>query len=282
MPKKLSPPRRGELLSDQLLLEDHQIFARIFVAEDGGPIRTLITGREHHATGRFVSVKAGHRALPWESLRGELPALELMEAAPPVHRMMAQPHRLEMIIEGVPAPLVFFPDLRLTVDARFASALAGGVPFLLACAEWRPDASTAGDTRELIVEVKTANDPRNADPVYQSKLALAEEVYGRIGWQFFQFVDPTGLGYSRIAHAVREIVLDHDVIVSPHEVHLAQKALSDGPVTLDAVLDALGGNVAAIQKACALHVRRLLCIDIAGRLAPESMVFPMGSIGGAA
>jgi hypothetical protein len=100
--------------------------------------------------------------LPWESLRGELPALHMFEAASPVHTIMAQPHRAEMILEGVPKPLVFFPDFHLTVDARFASALARGIPFCTACAEWRPDPATAGETRELVVEVKTADDRRNS------------------------------------------------------------------------------------------------------------------------
>lgn len=252
----------------------------MFVAEGGGPIRTIITGREHHATGRFVSVKAGHRALPWESRFGELPMLKIVEVASAVHTVMSQPHRLEMILEGVKEPLVYFPDLHLQVDARFAAALASGVPFSRACAEWRPDPASEAATRELIVEIKTATDRRNGDPVYQSKLTLASEVYERVGWQFLQVIDPTGEGYSRIAHAVHEIALDHNVVVEPLEVRLVLDFLQDGPKLLSAVLDVLGGTVAAIQKASALHVRRLLCIDLAGRLAPGSLVYPMPKAGG--
>lgn len=279
MPKEMKPPRRGELLSRQLHLDDHDIFARVFVAEGGGPIRTIITGREHHATGRFVTVKAGHRALPWESRFGELPMLKIVEVASAVQTVMAQPHRLEMILEGVDEPLVYFPDLHLHVDARFAAALRRGVPFAKACAEWRPDAASEAETRELIVEIKTATDRRNDDPVYQSKLSLAAEVYDRIGWQFVQVIDPTGEGYPRIAHAVHEIALDHDVVVEPYEVQRVLDLLSDGPQMLAAVTEVLGGTVAAVQKASALHVRRLLCIDLVGRLAPDSTVYPM-AVGG--
>lgn len=280
MPKTIKPPRRGELVSRQLHLDDHEVFARVFVAEGGGPIRTIITGRAHHATGRFVTVKAGHRALPWESRLGELPMLKLVEVASAVHTVMAQPHRLEMIVEGAAEPLIYFPDLHLQVDARFATALRRGMPFAKACSDWLPDPASEAETRELIVEIKTATDRRNGDPVYQAKLALAAEVYDRIGWQFIQVIDPTGEGYSRIAHAVHEIALDHDVVVEPFEVQQVLDLLSDGPKMLATVAEVLGGTVAAVQKASALHVRRLLCIDLAGRLAPDSMVYPMTAKGG--
>lgn len=280
MPKKIAPPRRGELLSKELRLEDQEVFARIFVAEDGGPIRTLITGREPHATGRFVAVKAGHRAQPWESFWGELPMLQLCEVAAPVISLLAQPHRLEMIVEGRPDPMVVFPDLGLKVDRRLARDVVGGTPFATACANWLPNLQAGDDPVDLILEIKTKRDRRLHDPLYQAKLALAEEVYSRLGWYFAQVVhDPDERDYGRIAPAVREIALDHDVLVTPHEVQLAADHFRGAPSRLRDLTAVLGDGPVAVKKASALHVRRLLAIDLRGRLSPMSAVFPMRTSG---
>lgn len=67
-----------------------EILATITVAENGGPIRTLITGREPHPTGTITSIKAGSRAMPWESIKAERPALIACETASPVRRLLAQ------------------------------------------------------------------------------------------------------------------------------------------------------------------------------------------------
>lgn len=263
-----------EVAVRQLHLDDHQVFARIFVSSDGGPIRTLITGREPHATGRFVSVKAGYRALPWESMRGELPLLQLAEVASPVQSVMVQPHRLEMFVEGVKKPLIYFPDVSLSVSRRFADALDDGATFARAVADWVPS-EAAEEHVTLIVEAKTNDDRRIHDDVYQSKLRLAHEVYERLGWRFVQVVDVTGPDWRPIAKAVHEIGLDRDVVVSPHETQMVQESLMTGPATLADVSATIGGGAIALQKLAALHVRRLISIDLRGRLALESLVRPM-------
>lgn len=256
----------------QLHLDDHQVFARIFVSSDGGPIRTLITGREPHATGHFVSVKA-RRSLPWESMRGELPLLQIAEVASPVQSVMVQPHRLEMLVEGVQKPLVYFPDVVMSVSPRFADALGEGLSFAKAVAEWSPTEIEEQQVT-LIVEAKTSNDRRLNDDIYQSKLRLAREVYERLGWRFTQVVDVTGSDWRPIEKAVHEIVLDRDVVVTPHETQMVQDALANGPVTLADISPMLGGGAIALQKAAALHVRRLIVIDLRGRLALDSTVWP--------
>lgn len=282
MPAKSHPPT-GDLEAHRLRLDDFDTFARIYVARDGGPVRTIITGREPHATGRYISVKANHRAQPWESFWGELPMLQLCEAASPVISLLAQPHRLEMVVEGHRDPLIVFPDFQMTVDRRFAEDVCSGTAFTTACANWLPDLKAGDDPVELVVEVKTKRDPRLHDPVYQAKLTLAEEVYARLGWFFVQVVhDPDERDYRRIAPAVREINLDHDVVVTPHDIQVASDHLGGKPTRLRDLARAIGGGTVAIQKISALHVRRSLAVDLRGRLSPKSMVFPMRASSGVA
>lgn len=279
MPKK----RRldaSDIEAHTLRLDDIGTFARLYVARDGGPIRTIITGREPHATGRYICVKANHRAQPWESFWGELPMLQLCEVAAPVISLLAQPHRIEMIVEGQRHPMVVFPDLGLKVDRRFAEDVCSGTPFATACANWRPDLLAGDDPVNLILEIKTKRDRRLHDPLYQAKLTLAEEVYTRLGWYFTQVVhDPDEQDYGRITPVVREIALDHDVVVTPHEVQIASDHLGGKPSPLRDLLRVLGGGTPAIQKVSALHVRRLLAVDLRGHLSPKSMVFPMRATG---
>ena len=90
-----------------------------------------------------------------------------------------------------------------------------------------------------------------------------------------QVVDVTGPDWRPIAKAVHEIGLDRDVVVSPHETQMVQESLMTGPATLADVSATIGGGAIALQKLAALHVRRLISIDLRGRLALESLVRPM-------
>jgi hypothetical protein len=77
-----------------------RVLATIREPETGGAARRLITGREPHPTGRPTCIKAGFRAVPWESIESEWPLIRLAEVASPFRHMRSQPHKLEMNVVG--------------------------------------------------------------------------------------------------------------------------------------------------------------------------------------
>lgn len=98
--------------------EVNGVVARIVRSLDGGPIRQMGMTGSTKPTGTFTSVKGRSRAMPWESMKCELPALQLAEVASPVVSLMAQPHRLELFVRRRRNPLIYFPDLELTVESK--------------------------------------------------------------------------------------------------------------------------------------------------------------------
>ena len=125
--------------------------ARLITAVNFGSIRTIVNGGATHATGRYSSAKT-NSAQPWES-KYERDLFLHCEVDHRVETYLAQPHRLEILV-GEVKPLIFFPDVRR--DMRDGSV--------------------------EIVEVK--QNLRKPDPDYVRKLALAEEIYAGLGWQF--------------------------------------------------------------------------------------------------
>lgn len=256
----------------EIEIEKLRTFARIEVANDGGPIIDLITGREHHPVGTKCCIKADMRALQWESMRAELPMIEICEVASPVRSVMTQPHELFMKVTGERREWMYRPDMHLRVDAAFANMLRDGVPFQAAVAEWQPG---KGPTHlvDLIVEVKHPKDPRYDDEFYDRKLELARQVYDSINWQFMRVDYPAQVPGPRISRSVKEIMLDHDVSLSPGDISAVRKVLGRGGVApLRAVAEALGHRHHGVAKCAALHVRRIVAIDLRHDLAPHTPV----------
>jgi len=252
-------------------IDDLRTFARIEEREDGGPIIDLITGREPHVVGTKVCIKAGMRALPWESNEAERPMIELCETASPVRAMLSQPHELFMKVTGEPREWMYRPDLRLTVDVVFAEAVVNAVPFADAVCSWRPTEGQLA-TKTLIVEVKRDDDPRFDDPIYLRKLELARQVYERIGWAFVWVTSSVDILHAASARSVREVMLDHDVSLAPSDITVARRVLgAERKATLGELVNALG----SLGKCCALHVRRIICMDMRNDLRPDTAVVGM-------
>lgn len=233
----------------------------------------LITGREPHPTGKIVCIKAGMRALAWESIKAEKPMIELCEVATPVHRVQAQPHNLVMKVVAERYPWRYRPDLQLEVDRGFADLISDGVPFAVAVAEWRPTGKPA-NTVTMIVEVKDDNDPRIDDDRYNHKLRLAAQVYNSINWRFAIVVRSRDLDVGGIAKAVRSYMMDHDTSFVPADISLATDliSLNGGTASLRDIADVLGGGHIGKAKAAALHVRRIIAVDLAQDLNGDSRV----------
>lgn len=269
-------PRKKERLdlSRQLRMDRELVVAHIFVADDGGPVRTIINGRHRKPTGRHYMVKAGFRSSPWESMEGEYPFMQLCEVATAVHRFLAQPHRLEMQVVGSAKRWVYFPDARIEVDRAFGEMLLSGVPFDQAVAEWRPHMAD-GVNMAMLVEVKTDKDRRADESDYKAKLTLAREVYHRLGWGFVT-VRQSDIAMHDIAYSVREIGLDHDTSVDAEDVRVAAEYVAAPYADLAGLVRALGGRPVGMAKAAALHVRRVVHIGLDNDLRPDTRVRLVG------
>lgn len=249
------------------------VVARIVSSSDGGPIRRILNGRSRRPTGTYVSSKAGMRAMPWESRACELPAMQLAEVSAAVHSFLAQPHRLELRVQGRPEKLDYLPDLQMEVDVAVAARLAAGSPLGRTLMRARPSESPVEGTRTVIVELKSDVDRRMQDANYRVKLRLAEEVYRKLGYVFIIATETRDLA-SVDLDAVKQISMDRLTRVASVDVDRAVQCLerAGAAASLADVREALGGGHVGRAKAYALHVRRVVAIDLREPIGPESRV----------
>lgn len=235
------------------------------------PYRKLVTGRQRKAVGRPVMIKAGMRAVEWESIRAEKPFYELCEVATPVHTMFAQPHLLRMTIAGRRERMDFVPDLQVTVDTGFALQIASGVPFVEAVRAWKPKIN--GSVSTMIIEVKDDADSRIENPDYQHKLRLAEQCYQALGWFFTTVVRSSDISHPKTDPAIYRLFLKRKTTLSPGDLTAVQNAFAIEPnVGWGEVVQALGGGPLGVRKACAMHVRRLISVDVSSAITDGSQV----------
>ena len=239
---------------------------------DRGPLPRINPGRQRKPVGRTVCVKAGWRAVPWESYGAERLMIALCEVASPVISLMTQPHALKMTIAGQKRKEVYFPDLQLIVDRRFATSVVDGVPFAEAVEWWRPDAVDKR-TAVMIVEVKDDRDRRSQNADYLEKLELAKRVYEGRGWIFVTVFRNGGIERPTISTAVREIMLDHDTMVDAVDEEAVRRlvAKQSGLAFLEEIVEVLGGGPIGRAKAAALHVHRKIAIDLGDNFSPKSL-----------
>lgn len=249
------------------------VVARVVRSMDGGPIRQMATTGSTKPTGTFTSLKGGSRAMPWESMKCELPALELAEVASPVISLMAQPHRLELFVRRRRDPLRFIPDLELTVESSLFSRLMARRPFGEALLQWRPDPNRSTGYRTVVVEVKDDDDPRNEDQEYQRKLLHAAKVYEGLGFGFLVIVRSRDLACVDL-DLIRDIALANYTKVTPADVDVCMRCLSSsgGFGRLGELVRRLGGGATGREKAKALHVRRVISLDLTQGFLPSTPV----------
>ncbi|MGY4330229.1 hypothetical protein ACVWWG_004646 [Bradyrhizobium sp. LB7.2] len=253
-------------------------FGEMHVSETGGPARRLITGREPHSTGSMVCIKAGFRKITWESQDSEMPLIPLAEVVSPIRRLASQPHRLDMkVVSGPSAVLKFFPDFEFVADARFVKAVEAGEPFWEAALRWQPNGESF-DWRTLIAETKRDDDPRARDPEYLNKLDQAREFYHRIGYGFADLRASKDLPRGEVAKGVNRVFSRAMTLVTTLDIarvsHVIERA--GGSVAHEEASAAIASGGVGRSKLSALHVRRVVRIDLSKGLKPDS---PVGLVG---
>ncbi|ANP86057.1 hypothetical protein [Rhizobium leguminosarum] len=233
--------------------------ARILWASDGGPVRRIINGRQTKPTGTFPSIKAG-MTMPWES-RLERIAFQMADASSRIDMWLAQPHRLEMMVRGRGAPLLYFPDMMLKARTSLGIDLQRGMSFSEAAA--KPVGRGAKEhLQTIILEIKEDVDPRDGDEAYQQKLVLAKEVYRRRGFKFFELRRKKHFTYE-VIETVRRLNFDKWVAIDAYDEHLCQNEFkSDGPKQYWRLAKALGDGPFGRAKLHALHSRGFVSIDL--------------------
>ncbi|MGE0503513.1 MAG: hypothetical protein AB7I79_23285 [Rhizobiaceae bacterium] len=236
------------------------VVARIVTSNDGGPIRRIINGRSRRPTGTFTSLKAGGRAMPHESVEGERYAMWIAETATSVRKMLAQPHRLEIKVSSRSEPLKYYPDLLLEMDEAAATRMAGRQHFSQAV--FAAPGNRGGDwTKSVVLEIKTKSDRRMEDADYRLKLRLARKVYEGLGVVFAVVQAETDL-LAPDPSAVKRIVMNRHVAIDSRDIEIATSRVEDGPVPLVDLAASLGSGHHGMSKAFALHVRRVISIDL--------------------
>ena len=215
--------------------------ARIVVAPDDRPIRTIITGRRRITTGAYMSAKAG-RSLPFEGMNEQALFMH-SEVDTRVIDYRAQPFRFEFVVDG--ARRVYITDC--------ARLLESG--------------------RIEIMEVK--NDRRALkDPDYALKLACVRDICGRLGWSFRvvvkqQLFEPTSL-YSNVVEIQSRRRMRFDRSHSLPALEIIWRA--GGQVPLARLAEAIGERRQGTAIVKAMMVARLVEIDLSRPISADSAV----------
>lgn len=231
--------------SDASLWQNLLAAATLVVTPNGGPIRTIITGRRRITTGSYASVKAG-RPLPFESMN-ERAFLMHSEVDTSVVDYRAQPFRLELIIDG--AKRAYIPDgLRLL------------------------------DTGELeVLEIK--QDRRSlSDPDYALKLECISRICEQVGWRF-RIIYADALFQPKHRHTnIVDVQSWRLTDYGCSDVFRVVARLDAVKVdALGALSELLGGRPAGEAKLKAMMVNRVVRIDLAEPLNPASPVQLVGT-----
>lgn len=218
--------------------------ARIVFSTTGGPLRTIITGTKLRPTGIYHSAKTGH-AQPYES-QAELLFMHQCEADHKVVAWLAQPHRLEMFVEGT--TLIYFPDFSVLYD----------------------------DDREEVVEIKR-DKVREISGDLVAKHNRAESIY-RSADVSFRVVDlsdlrvePRHSNAEEIQRHARTLFFQREVFWLTELVHRNPS----GTIPFSQAIEVLGGGVLGKKKLCAMIVRRYFGLDLDARLTDNTPVFPI-------
>lgn len=227
--------------------------ATLVVTANGGPIRTIITGRRRITTGSYASVKAG-RSLPFESMN-ERAFLMDSEVDTSVVDYRAQPFRLELVIGGVKR--AYIPDgLRLL------------------------------DTGSLeVIEIK--KDWQSlSDPDYASKLECVAKVCELVGWRFRIIYASELFQPPQRYRNVLDVQSWRLTEYSDSDLYRIAARLDVAKIEALGVLsDLLGGGPSGNAKLKAMMVGRVVRIDLNEPISRFSLVervrVPrLGQIGG--
>jgi len=164
--------------------------AMIVVAPNWHPIRTSVEYAHSTAVGRFVSRKS-RRAFNWDGF-AERHLMRISEADCRFVRYLAQPHRLEIMVDDSDRPLLYFPDLRRDLE----------------------------DGTIEIIEVKKTKEEIESDPDYAFKIAKAESVYSALGWKFRIMVAEEEIDVNPVYSNAKMICEDNFSLIGRRE-HLA-------------------------------------------------------------
>lgn len=219
-----------------------RIVGCIVRSETGGPLRTIITGTKRRPTGVYQSVKTGHTQ-PYES-QTELLFMKLLEADYRVRNWLAQPHRLEMFVEG--ETITYFPD------------------FLVAQPEGLLE----------VIEIKR-DKSKEVRGFLATKLQLAEQIYHLLDYRF-RILDGSDLSIEPRMSNAEEIQRHAHTRYFEYELFNLLEKISKRPdlqISFGAAVEALGGRLVGRKKLCAMVVKRELAIDLDIPLTDETPVF---------
>ncbi|MGW9949323.1 hypothetical protein J2W92_004674 [Rhizobium leguminosarum] len=244
--------------------------ARILTSVDGGPVRRIVDGRKTIYTGFFTSVKADFGQMPWESRKSEKTTMILAEASSRVVSLLAQPHRLEIFVNEQKTPLKYFPDLQLKVHPSLLFDLQQGTPFSVAALA--PSNDEPDDRlRTVVFEIKDDRDHRQRTSQYKAKLELAADVYRRMGITFFTIQRGEEIFPYQLRIASNIVSWRH-TSVNQRDVWTVQSVLRSSTQAAGEVALRLGGGALGWAKLRALHVRRIVEIDLTESVSPDSRV----------
>ncbi|MBO6667617.1 TnsA endonuclease N-terminal domain-containing protein [Parvibaculum sp.] len=221
--------------------------ARVVFSTTDGPLRTIVTGTKCRPTGVYNSVKTGH-AQPYES-QAELLFMRQCEADHEVVTWLAQPHRLEIFVEG--KKLIYFPDFSVLY----------------------------ADGREEVVEIKR-DKAREVFGELAIKLERAERIYqtANVG---FRILDLSDLRVEPRCSNAEEIQRHSRTHFVRSEVFwLMDEACRDpsGTIPFARAAEILGGGVVGHKKLCAMIVRGHFGLDLDARLTADTPVFPISIV----
>lgn len=230
--------------------------ALLVVTPDGGPLRSILTGRRIIVTGFYDSQKAG-RALPFESMN-EAALLKYCEVDTRVVDYLSQPFRFEFVMGG--KKRIYLADCARLLDDGTVEVV-----------EAKGDRFSIGDLD------------------YVQKLDCVRDLCLELGWRFKVITRKRLLEPAAVHANVEFIQSRRHVPVDTLSAHRAIERIlhDDGRSTLGRLAEiwtSWQSGLAAIQS---MMVRRRLAIDIRSPISRDSYASlisqaPATLLGGAA
>jgi hypothetical protein len=216
--------------------------AVILENDDGTPWRRIEAGHQHKAIGDYPSAKCG-RTFTWEA-REERGLFIRSEVDSEVIKYLSQPHEVRLVFDGM--AFSYFPDLR------------------------------RDQTRERvqIIEVKKDRREVERDPWYEIKLMLARHVYESRGWTF-EIYDKKRIYLPEQVWDNARHIHERGRLAIPQEINFAvvdHLLKRDGLSRLGLLAELIGGWVRGRALLEAMHVHRIISIDLALPVAPGTEV----------
>jgi len=246
------------------------VITTIIETDCKGPVRLQVVGNKTKITGKEAFVKAGYRSMPFESEKGELPAMRLAEVCPRILSFISQPHTLRLEIPSLEATYHYTPDLLSWCEPSLIIELQEGTSFHECTLKPFRRRIEIREALPMVFEVKRDDDSSLHDPAYKKLMEIVKQVYANRGVAFKVLRESDDLITPMMPTLIR-MTTPKFVVCDDRDRSVCNGLFTkDGWASLRSLISALGA-----AKVDSLHLHRYVSIDLSRPISNETRVWKM-------